>query len=310
MKRLAFTCVAFFFALATWANTSLRVVTTIAPIQSLVGAVTTGVTTPIALVPADVSEHTYALRPSQALALQQADIVFWINDDIETFFPSIIPSLSPKQHVVKLIDAPGLILLDKRNSENWPAHDHDDHTDHARHETTSNPIDGHVWLNPINASYLVAYIAAQLSAIDPANASQYQTNAQALQQQLHTIDGQLQEQLNPIKNKPYWVFHDAYHYFENRYQLNAQGAIALHPEQPLSAKRVQQLQQQIMDSKAVCVFSEPPFFPAIIHTITEKTGVKTAILDPIGSAGALANASGYFTLLHQLSDALVTCLQT
>jgi len=309
MRHLGFALLALFFSLIVSANegNTIRVVTTIAPIQSLVSGVMQGVATPTAIVSPGTSEHTYSLSPSEALTISQADVIFWVNDDIENFFPRIIRSLSPKQQVVKLIEAPGLLLLEKRSDLNWEAHDHDHDHGHDE-ESEHHKLDGHIWLDPVNASHLVAYIAAKLSAADPSHAIQYQTNALSLQAELKTLDSQVQQQLNPIKNKPYWVFHDAYHYFENRYQLNAKGAISINPEQPLSAKRVQQLREKILQDKIQCVFSEPQFLPAIVHTITEKTGVRNGVLDPIG-ADSSGNATDYFKLIHQLNNALITCLQ-
>lgn len=286
--------------LASDSNT-IRVVTTIAPIQSLVSAIMQNVATPVSLVPAGTSEHTYSLKPSEAMAIAQADVIFWVNEDIENFFPRIIPTLNAKQRVIKLINTPGLTLLTKRTGTNWAEH-------HDHHEAEHSALDGHIWLDPRNAILMTVYISEQLATIDSKHAAQYRNNATALQQRLQDLDHKLQQQLNPIKDNPYWVFHDAYQYFENRYQLNAQGAIAIHPEQPLSAKQVQFLQQKILSTKAQCVFAEPQFLPAIVQRITEKTGAKSGILDPIGMDKTI-DATSYFTLTHNLAHALTTCLQ-
>jgi len=115
-----------------------RVIASILPVQSLVAGVMDGVGTPALLVRGGASPHTYALRPSEAKALQDADVVFWIGEEIETFLEKPLEALPRNARVVALHDVRGITLLPTREGGAWDAHDdhHDEHhaDEHHGHE--------------------------------------------------------------------------------------------------------------------------------------------------------------------------------
>lgn len=119
-----------------------RVVTTIKPVHSLAAAVMAGVGEPQMLLPPGASPHDYALKPSDARALDQAQVVFWIGAPLEGFFVKPVQSLAGKARVVALASAPDLVLLPTRSGGAWDEHDHDhDHGhDHDHdHKATETP---------------------------------------------------------------------------------------------------------------------------------------------------------------------------
>ena len=67
------------------AAAEIDVVASIKPVHSLVASVMEGVGEPILLVKGTGSEHSYSLRPSEARALEQAEVVFWVGETMETF---------------------------------------------------------------------------------------------------------------------------------------------------------------------------------------------------------------------------------
>ena len=111
----------------------------------------------------------------------------------------------------------------------------------------------------------------------------------------------------PLRQGRFYVFHDAYQYFENRFGLSARGAIIFHPDIPLSAKRVSQIQNSIKKAGPVCVFSEPQFNPKTVKLVTRGTAARLAILDPIGSA-LLAGPDLYFQLIEKIGSSFEKCL--
>jgi zinc transport system substrate-binding protein len=322
------------------ADEAPAVVASIKPVHSLVAGVMEGLGKPVLLVQGAGSEHSYSLRPSQARALDQADVVFWIGETMETFLIKPLQALSVNAKVVALWETPGLTLLPTREGGMWEEHDHgDEHADgdadrgEAEHaeaheeagghaeahededeqdhegEHAHGETDMHIWLDPSNAKVLVAAIATALSDADPRNAATYQTNAGRLDQRLDELDRSLQDRLATVAERPYVVFHDAYQYFEHRYGVRAVGAITINPTLRPGAQRLGEIRERLEHLDAACVFAEPQFEPALVDTLIEGTSAGKGVLDPLGAA-LEDGPDQYFGLMHDLADSLVECLGT
>ncbi len=266
---------------------------------------------PTVLLQAGASPHHYALKPSDAKLLYDADLIFWAGPDLETFLVKILDNTKQFKSSVRniaLVDSPGLLLLSIRTSAAFEPHVHEGHEDHHHeHHTGHDHPDMHFWLDPLNAKVLVDQIANELSKADPMHAKTYQHNAQVTQITLDKLNDNLKNQLKSSRKIPFIVFHDAYQYFEHRYGLDGVGAISLNPEIPPSAKRVKQIQDLIKDTHATCVFSEPQFQSKIVQTILEGTNAHTGELDPLGQS--VQNIQGYVTLLENLANAFRACFK-
>jgi zinc transport system substrate-binding protein len=299
--------------LAGWAAEP-QVVASIKPVHSLVAGVMQGVGEPLLLVPGGASPHDYSLRPSDARAISQAQLVFWIGPELESFLVKPLDNARSKVRAVALLDAPGVTTLPLREGGAWeahahahaepghpPAHQHDHHDEHdASH-------DAHLWLDPVNAIAMVKQIVATLSEADPAHRADYERNGAALTERLDRLNQQLATELEPVKTQPYIVFHDAYQYFERRYGLNGVGSVVLNPEQRSGAKRIAEIQARIRELNVRCVFSEPQFQPALVETVIAGSNARRGVLDPEG-AELPAGPDAYFQLLQNLSSALRACL--
>ena len=182
---------------------------------------------------------------------------------------------------------------------------HDDHDDHAGH--AHGEYDMHVWLDPQNARIITLAIAEKLKTIDPANAAIYEANAKRLAERLNTLSEKLKTKLSPIKSAPFFVFHDAYQYFEKRYGLNGVGSITVSPERKPGAKRVRELRAKIKKARVDCVFSEPQFEPAIVRSLVADSNAKSGVLDPLGF-GIKPGPNGYFELMEKMANSLARCL--
>ena len=273
------------------------VVASVKPIHSLVAGVMAGVAEPTLLVRGAASPHTYALRPSDATALEDADVVFWIGEPFETFLAKPLQALSDESRIVELAESEALALLPPREGGLWEPH-LDGHGD---------GVDGHMWLDPRNARIMTARIASVLAERDPEHAEIYRTNADALQARLDVLDAALAARLTPVKNVPFIVFHDAYQYLEKRYGLAGVGSITVSPEQPPGARRIQEVQEKIASRGARCVFSEPNFEPALVDMVTAGTPARSGVLDPEGASLA-EGAELYFELLRGIGHSLRSCL--
>lgn len=308
------------------------VISSVGPVGSLAAAVMRGVGSPTVLLPAGASPHAYALRPSDARALADADLVLWVGEALETFLEEPLHSLADAENVVELMGAEGLILHPTRAGGIWESgheeehghghegedededkdhHGHEDehgHADQAADDHDHGNVDPHLWLDPRNAAVMVDRIAAALAMRDPARAATYRANATAAKAEIEALDRELADALGPVRGRPYVVFHDAYQYLERRYGLTPLGAVTVGPERGPGARRLGRLRDEIVERGAVCAFREPQFAPRLLESLGADTGIRIGVLDPLGTEVA-PSPDGYARLMRSLAAALVECLE-
>ncbi|WP_375588744.1 zinc ABC transporter substrate-binding protein [Hoeflea alexandrii] len=331
---------------AVSASAEVKVVASIKPIHSLVAAVMEGVGEPGLIIEGAGSPHTYALKPSQAQMLEQANVVFWIGHELEAFLEKPLETVGANAKSIELIDAHDLLKLGFREGGAFEKHDHADeagHDDHAHeaeathdhdHEKTADAahdhdhdhdhdhektaeagheghdhgaFDAHVWLDPVNAKAMVHEIEEALVEADPANAAKYEANAEAVTAKLDTLIAEVSSELEPVKGKGFIVFHDGYQYFENRFGVTASGSITVSPEVMPGAERITEIRARVQELGAACVFAEPQFEPKLVSTVTEGTNAKAGVIDPLG-AELEDGAELYFQLIRNMSTSIKTCL--
>ena len=304
-------------ALSINAHADINVVTSVKPVHSLVSGVMKGVGKPDLIVQGSASPHTYSLKPSQAKKLEEADLVFWMGHELESFLEKPLEAIANNAKVVELIDTEGLKRIKMREGGAFADHghddhdEHDDHKDHDEHEGHDDhghgEFDVHVWLDPENAKVLVNEIKHELIELDPSNSATYQENAEALIVKLDQLIADVSVKLASEKDKGFVVFHDAYQYFEERFGMRAVGSITVSPEVLPGANRIRELQEKIVELNAHCVFSEPQFEPKLVSTVIEGTQANTGVLDPLG-ASIQDGPELYFTLIHNMANSLYECL--
>ncbi len=278
-----------------------KVLVTVTPVHSLIASVMKGVGRPDLLLRRGASPHAHALRSSDARRLAEADVIFWIGEELEAFLVKPLRALARKARIVELGHAPGVMRLEAREGGAWEAHE-------PGEETPGNgAADSHLWLDPENAKAIVRAGLAAMGEEDPANAKTYRANAEEALARLDALDGELRARLEPVKTLAYLAFHDAYRYFERRYRLSTLGSITVHPERKPGVRRIREIRRRIRDVGARCVFSEPQFEPRLVATLIEGTAARTAVLDPLG-VGLAAGPDAYFTLMHGLAASLKSCL--
>ncbi|ASY63304.1 Zinc ABC transporter, periplasmic-binding protein ZnuA [Sinorhizobium sojae CCBAU 05684] len=314
-----------------------NVVVSIKPIHSLVASIMQGVGEPSLIVEGGASPHTYSMKPSNAAALQAADVVFWIGPGLEAFLDKPLDALGSGAKAVELSEAPGVEKLKLREGGAFEAHDdahegheeeghhaeeagHEGHDHHAGEEEAAEnehehdhhgegEFDMHMWLDPMNAKAMAAEIEKSLAKADPDNAAAYKANLEAFNQRVDALDKSLAETVAPIKDKPFVVFHDAYQYFEHHYHVRVAGSITVSPEVLPGAERLSQIHAKIEELGATCVFAEPQFEPKLVNVVLEGTPAKSGTLDPEG--GSLdAGPDLYFHLMEGIGASLKTCLSS
>ena len=315
-KSTIFTLTAALFLVLTPLKAEISVVTSIKPLHSLTSYIMEGVGEPELIIDGVASPHNFQIKPSHAKMLQNADLVIWIGEDLESFLPTALKSIPKDAVVFELLDQSGLKKLKFREKNIFEGHDEhghdehvkkeDDHDDHGHddHGHGHGSFDPHIWLDPANAKVIVKKITNQLSKIDKDNASTYKANSKKV---IKDLDGLIKEVKNEInKDASFVVFHDAYQYFEKRFGLNVIGALTVNPDVMPGAEQLSEIREVIEHEKAKCIFSEPQFNPNIINSIASDTGVKTGVLDPLG-ANIDKGKNMYFDLIKDMSNSLKDC---
>ena len=206
--------------------------------------------------------------------LHSAQVVFWIGPEMESFLAKPVAAMADTVRVVKL------------GGEGEEPHN---------------------WLDPQIAARMVRDMVRVLGEIDAANAERYIENGNKVRAGLIVLERELHKVLKPVAVVPYLVYHDAYRYFEKRFDLAAHGAVAVNADRPPGAKRVSALRRLIIASQIVCVFTEPQFTPALAKTLTQGTNARLGSLDPLG-AGLKPGPGLYAAMMRGMASSMLACL--
>jgi zinc transport system substrate-binding protein len=290
-------------------SASAAVVTTIRPLGFIASAIADGVTPTEVLLPDGASPHDFALRPSDIQRLRSADLVLWVGPDMEAFLTkALVPISATRKLAISELPAVKPLLMkgedDDDHDHAGEAHNHAD-DDHGHHHGEYNM---HVWLSPEIAKVTAIAIHDRLLELMPQNKDKLDANLRQFENLLTQTDKNVGNMLTPVQGKGYFVFHDAYGYFEKHYGLSPLGHFTVNPEIQPGAQRLHQIRTQLVEQKAVCVFAEPQFRPAVINAVAKGTKVRSGTLDPLGIGIALGKDS-YGKFLSQLSSQYVSCLK-
>ena len=323
-----------FLTLFTPANADIKVVTSIKPIHSLASYLMDGVAKPDLIVDGYASPHGFPMKPSHAKMLQNADIVFWVGEDLENFLEKPLDSIAAKAEKIELMEIKGLVKLKFRERNIFDDHDdhghddhghkkkddhddhdhddhakkkdgHDDHDDHDGHEGHHHgEFDPHIWLDPINAKVILFEMSKHLIENDPTNESAYRANLSKAYKDIDKLTSDVTAELN--ESTASIVFHDAYQYFEERFKVNILGAFTVNTDVLPGAEQLAEIREVIEHDKVACVFSEPQFNPNIIKAVAKDMNIKTGVVDPLG-ATLDPSKDLYFKLIRNMSASFKGC---
>jgi len=314
-------------------NAEIKVVATIKPIHSLASYLMDGVGKPDLIVDGYASPHGFALKPSHAKMIQNADIIFWVGEDIESFLEKPLKSIAKKAEKIELMEIKGITKLKFRERNIFEGHDdhghkEDDHDDHAKKEDDHDDhghdddhkkdghddhgheghahgeYDPHIWLDPMNAKVILTEMARHLMENDQKNASKYKANLKKANKDLDNLTKKVKSELN--KDFKSIVFHDAYQYFEERFGVNILGAFTVNTDVMPGAEQLSEIREVIEHDKVSCIFSEPQFNPDIIKAVAKDTKVATGVIDPLG-ATLDPGKDLYFDLISNMSKSFQGC---
>ncbi|KKI42425.1 zinc ABC transporter substrate-binding protein ZnuA [Hafnia alvei] len=304
------------------------VLTSIRPLGFIASAIADGVTTTEILLPDGASPHDYALKPSDIKRLREADLVVWVGPEMEAFLTKPVQQLENNKNLM-LTGLPAVHSLlmagDDDDDHDHKAHAAESNVEKSEKSATHNVTNGaetgseehhdhdhgqynlHIWLSPAIAKQIAIAIHDKLLLQSPQNKDKLDVNLRKFEEQLEQTEKNVGMMLRPVQGKGYFVFHDAYGYFEKTFGLTPLGHFTVNPEIQPGAQRLHQIRTQLVEQKAVCVFAEPQFRPAVISAVAQGTKVRQGTLDPLGSAIALG-ADSYMRFLTQLSQQYSSCL--
>lgn len=297
-----------------------QVVTDIVPVQALAAAVMDGLGEPQVLLDGGASPHSFQMRPSQAAAVAGADLVIWVGPELTPWLDKAIDARADGAAVLGLLAAPGTALRPLLAGDAEVAtgdgddHDHGDGAqgdapaeadeEHDHHSGT----DPHAWLDPVNARAWVVVIAAELSRLDPENSARYGANAAKAIQAIDAADAAAHAALDPVKDRPFVAFHDAYGYFARAYGLTIAGTIAAGDAASPGAKHLADLQAQMQGAGPLCIFPEVQHDPKLVAQMAEAAGARIGgALDPEG-AGVEPGPGAWAAILTGMADTIAACL--
>jgi zinc transport system substrate-binding protein len=287
------------------------------------------------------------MKPSHAKMLQEADLIFWVGEDLESFLEKPLKSIAKKAEKIELMEIKGLNKLKFRERNIFDGHDdhghddehkEDDHAkkeddhghddehkedDHAKKEDdhghddehkedghdeheghAHGEYDPHIWLDPSNAKIILKEMAEHLIEKDQKNASVYKSNLKKALKDLDKLTKTVKSDLN--KDFKSIVFHDAYQYFEKRFDVNVLGAFTVNTDVMPGAEQLAEIREIIEHDKVSCVFSEPQFNPDIINAVAKDMNISTGVLDPLG-ATLNPGKDLYFDLIGNMSKSFKGC---
>ncbi|AVI95273.1 High-affinity zinc uptake system protein ZnuA precursor [Haemophilus influenzae] len=307
------------------------VLASVKPLGFIVSSIADGVTGTQVLVPAGASPHDYNLKLSDIQKVKSADLVVWIGEDIDSFLDKPISQIERKK-VITIADLADVKpLLSKAHHEHFHEdgdhdhdykhehkhdhkHDHDhkhehkhdhEHHDHDHHEGLT--TNWHVWYSPAISKIVAQKVADKLTAQFPDKKALIAQNLSDFNRTLAEQSEKITAQLANVKDKGFYVFHDAYGYFNDAYGLKQTGYFTINPLVAPGAKTLAHIKEEIDEHKVNCLFAEPQFTPKVIESLAKNTKVNVGQLDPIGDKVTLGKNS-YATFLQSTADSYMECL--
>ena len=326
------------------AAASATIVTSVKPLGFIASSIANGITDTEVLVPAGASPHDYSLKPSDVQILKSAEMLIWIGEDVDAFLDKSIDDLDYKKVLtIKDIAAIEPFLLKGEHHhhhhgegdaheghdhahqghehkghehaheghdhkhEHKHEHGHEGHEHHHDHEHEDLGVNWHVWYSPDISKAVAQRIAAKLLKQYPEKKDLIEKNVAEFNRTLDEQNAKIKTQLEGVKDKGFYVFHDAYGYFNNAYGLKQTGYFTINPLVAPGAKTLAKIKEEIAEHKVTCLFAEPQFTPKVIESLSKGTKVNVGRLDPMGDAVKLG-ANSYAAFLQFTADSYAQCL--
>lgn len=278
-----------------------RIVTSIKPVELLVRAVATEGMQTTSLVPPGSSPHNYSMKPSQRRALENADVIFWVGPEMETFLSRLLAGQDFRKRTVAFMEAEQGAGRDSRtDEEDDHGEEHDDH-DHGDGE------DPHIWLDPVLAIQMAETIHGTLSKLENVDTAALNRNLEQFKARVRETESTIRDRLLPVHDISLFSYHSAFSRFASHYDLKLEGVLTLNPELSPGARHIAEVQDKLRKGHHPCLLTEPQFNQQWWKAITQDLDVTFSTWDPLAT-DIKATANGYYEFQHSIADAVLKCL--
>lgn len=297
-------------------TTATEVVTSIKPLELLVHAIAADDVHTSTIVPAGSSPHTYTMKPSQRRALENADVIFWVGPDMESFLTRLLSGNEFAARSVSLM--PGEHGAEE-STEGDEHEDHDDHgeadhheEEHAEHSHAhghdhGDGEDPHIWTDPEMAIEMAERIRDALAELEGADTERLDSNLARFTAQVTETEAAIRAELAPVHDISLFAYHDAFTRFAEHYGLELADVLTLNPELSPGARHIAEVQKKLNDATHPCLLTEPQFNRQWWTSITRGLDVSFSTWDPLAT-DIEVSATGYLEFQHSIADAVLACL--
>jgi zinc transport system substrate-binding protein len=256
----------------------LLIVASINPIYQIVLAITEDKNNSILIINPNISEHDYQLKKSDVEFVAKADLIFYIDDDLEKNFAKLVKD----KNSYKMSQINGIKLLQRRSDPK--------------------KIDLHLWLNPENGVKIAEFITQKICEIDVENSKKYQKNLEKFKKEIFKTKKNVQKNLQSIQNSGFVFYHDGYQYFEDYFALKPLKIISSNHDFELTIKNVREIDALAKAGQIKCIFGDVHDENNSAKKLANNYGVKFAMLDLIGKKEIF-----YPVLLDRISIKIAGC---
>ncbi|MDG2942637.1 zinc ABC transporter substrate-binding protein ZnuA [Exercitatus varius] len=310
--------------LAFSAGAQANIVTSVKPLGFIASSIAEGVTDVEVIVPPGASPHDYNLKPSDVQKINSADLLLWVGKDVDGFLAKTVHRIDGNK-VIEIAEMDGVaeLLIESEHhhheGEEHDAHEHGHSHKHGPHDVHDDKheqehqdenglnVNWHVWYSPKISAMVATQVAEKLTTQYPNKKAQIEKNLQNFDRTLQLQNEKIRTQLAPVKERGFYVFHDAYGYFNQAYGLKQKGAFTINPLVAPGAKTLAEIKAEIAEHHVSCLFAEPQFTPKVIESLSKGAAVKIGRLDPMGDSVKLGKDS-YVNFLQSTADSYFHCL--
>ncbi|WP_305788756.1 metal ABC transporter substrate-binding protein [Symbioplanes lichenis] len=271
----------------------MNVVTAFYPLQYLAQRIGGGDVNVTDLTKPGAEPHDLELSPRQVGRIVDARLVVYLDG----FQPAVDQAVAQEAQGRAFDVGTAVTLL--------PAEEHEHEPGEEEHAEAGEGADPHVWLDPERYATIAGALAGQLAQKDPAHATVYEQRAAQIGTELKALDAEYQATLSTCERREIVTSHAAFHYLADRYGLTEVGITGISPEAEPSPQRLAHVAEEARATGTTTIFFETLVSPKVADTIAKEVGARTAVLDPLESAG---DGEDYFTIMRANLAALTTAL--
>ncbi|RCK69388.1 zinc ABC transporter substrate-binding protein [Desertihabitans brevis] len=282
----------------------LRVVTALYPFQFVSERVAGASAQVSNLVAPGSDPHDLELSPRQLIEIAEADVIVYqsgfqpaVDEAVAQNAPDLVVDVAD---LVTLQEVPGHAHDEEEHTE--PAHAEEGH-DHGLEEAG---LDPHTWLDTDNMAAVATGVADALATAAPEQAATVRSNAEALQQELHTLDQDFAAGLETCERREFITSHAAFGYLATRYDLEQIGISGISPDAEPSPARIAAIHAEAEEHGITTIFTETLVSPAVAEAIAGDLGLTTDVLDPIEGLTEQSRGSDYIAVQRANLEALRT----